>query len=64
MFLRRPKKETKERKQEFRSRMENPQVTWQDKFAMVLSAYLTLLLPAILILLAFGYLALWIFGVL
>lgn len=62
MIWRRLKKPTKEQEQDFQKRMSDTQVTWKDRFAMVLSAYLTILLPAALILAAFGFLVLWIFG--
>lgn len=62
MIWRRLKKPTPEQEQDFQERMSDAQVTWKDKLAMVLSAYLAILLPCILILVAFGCLVLWIFG--
>lgn len=62
MIWRRLKKPTAEQEQEFQERMSDEQVSWKDKLAMVLSAYVTILLPCVLILLAFGFLVLWIFG--
>lgn len=64
MIWKRLKKPTREQEQEFRDAMSSDEVTWKDKFAMVFSAYLTILLPCIVILVAFGLLVLWLFGAL
>lgn len=63
MIWRRLKKATQQQRQEFRERMYK-QVTMGDRFAMMVAAYLTILLPCALILLAFGVLILWFFGAL
>lgn len=62
MVFRRLKKPTAEQEREFQELMSDEQVTWKDRLAMVLSAYLTILLPCVLTLLAFAFLILWIFG--
>ena len=62
MIWKRLKKPTKEQEAEFQERMSNADLTWKDKLAMVLGAYITILLPCILVLLAFGFLILLIFG--
>lgn len=64
MIWRRLKKATQQQRQEFRERMSHKQVSMGDRFAMMLAAYLTILLPCALILLAFGLLILWLFGAL
>ncbi len=51
-----------EKERQLREGMENTHLSWKDKFAMVFSAYVVLLLPAILVIVGFGLLVLWIFG--
>lgn len=50
-FSKRLKKSTKEEDQAFRDRMQEEKVSLKDGLAMVLSAYVTLVLPCLLILL-------------
>ncbi len=45
-------------------RFEEAKVGWKDRFAMVVSAYLVLLVPCLLLLTGLSLLMLWIFGVL
>lgn len=61
MIWRRLKKATPEQEKEFEERMSSEEVTWKDKIAMVLSAYVAILLPCILVL---GVIALLIIGIL
>ena len=58
------KKPTKEQEAEFQERLSDENLTWKDKLAMVLGAYITILLPCILILLAIGLLSMLLFGLL
>ena len=64
MIWKRLKKPSREKEQEFQDMMSGEEVTWKDKLAMVFSAYLVILVPCIVILLAFGLLILWAFGAL
>jgi len=58
------KKSTPAQEEEFKERMSSEEVTWKDKIAMVLSAYVAILLPCIVIIALFALLILWIFGAL
>ena len=64
MIWRRLKKNTDEENKEFSERMEELKTSPKDVFAMLLSAFLVIVLPCLLILLAFGFLAMLLFGVL
>ena len=64
MIWRRLKKNTDEENKEFSERMEELKASPKDIFAMLLSAFLVIVLPCLLILLAFGFLAMLLFGVL
>ena len=64
MIWRRLKKSTPEQDEQFRQTMSDAKVTWKDKLAMMLSAYVTILLPCLLVLLVFGFLILLLFGAL
>lgn len=64
LFRKKLKKVTPEQEEEFRKRMEEANLSKKDKLAIVLSAFLTILLPCALILVGFGFLILWIFGAL
>ena len=58
MIWRRLKKATREQEEEFRERMSD------DRFAMVFSAFLVIVLPCLAVLLIFGLLILLLFGAL
>ena len=58
------KKSTPESEKEFSDRLKEAGVTWKDKFAMLIAAVITIFIPASLILIGFGLLALWMFGAL
>ncbi len=64
MIWRRLKKSTKEQNRAFQDLLEQEKVTWKDRLAMVFSAYLTILLPCLLILLAFAFVIMLLFGLL
>lgn len=56
------KRSTPEQEEQFQDMLHEEKVTWKDRIAMVLAAYLTILLPCAIILLAVGLLVIWIFG--
>ena len=56
------KKSTPEQEEQFKEMLYEEKVTWKDRIAMVLAAYLTILLPCALILGGVGLLLIWIFG--
>lgn len=64
MIFRRLKKPSEEEEQAFRERMQDEKLTAKDFFAMTLSAFLTIVVPCILILCGLGALMLWLFGAL
>lgn len=63
-FSKRLKKLTPEQEEERRQEIAKEDLTWKDRFAMVFSAYVVLLVPSLLILLAICLVALLIFGIL
>ena len=64
MIWRRLKKATREQEEEFRERMSDEKLTAKDRFAMVFSAFLAIVLPCLAVLLIFGLLILLLFGAL
>jgi len=64
MSLRRLKKAIPEQTKQLRQTMYHEKGSWKEKMAMMLSAYVTILLPCLLVLLAFAFLILLIFGAL
>lgn len=64
MIWGRLKKSTPEQEKDFKERMSSEEVTWKDRIAMVLSAYVAILLPCIVIIALFALLILWVFGAL
>ncbi len=64
MIWRRLKKNTPKDDEAFERQMEEIRSSPKDFFAMLLSAFLVIVLPCLLILLAFGFLAMLLFGVL
>lgn len=62
MIFKRLKKSTKEQEEQFGKMLEEENVGWKDKFAMLISAFLVIMLPCIVILLAFAAFMLWIIG--
>ena len=64
MIFKRLKKSTKEEEEQFSLMMEEEQVGWKDKFAMLIAAFFTIMLPCIAVLLGFAALIMWIVGLL
>jgi len=56
------KKSTPEQEEQFKEMLYEEKVSWKDRISMVLAAYLTILLPCAIILVAVGLLVIWIFG--
>ena len=46
----------------FREQMSDKEITVKDRFAMLLAAFLVVILPCLLILILLGTLMLWLFG--
>ena len=63
-FRHKHKAATEEDMREFRDRMSDKEITSKDRFAMVVSAMLVIVLPCLLILLGLGLLVLFLFGAL
>ena len=63
-FRKRLRKSTPEEEQKFHEDMQNAGVKFKDKLAMVLSAYLVIVLPCLLILIGISLLAMFLLGVL
>ena len=64
MIFGRLKKSTPEQEEQFGKMMEEEKVGWKDKLAMLISAYLVIMIPVILFLLVFIGLALFAWGLL
>ena len=64
MIFKRLKKSTKEEEARFSRMLEEEQVSWKDKLAMLIAAFFTIMLPCVAVLLAFGGLIMWIIGLL
>ena len=62
MIFKRLKKSTKEQEEQFGRMMEEEKVGCADKFAMLVAAFFTIMLPCIAVLLAFAGLIMWIIG--
>jgi len=56
------KKSTPEQEEQFKEMLHEEKVTWKDRIAMVLAAYLTILLPCAVILVVVGLLIILLFG--
>lgn len=63
-FKKRLKKSTPEEDEQFRELMQQNDVGFKDGMAMILSAFLVIVLPCLLILCGIAFLGLWLFGVL
>ncbi len=63
-FKKRLKKSTPEEDQQFRELMQQNDVGFKDGMAMILSAFLVIVLPCLLVLCGIAVLGLWLFGVL
>ena len=64
MIFKRLKKSTEEDEEQFAQMMEEEKVGCADKFAMLVAAFFTIMLPCIAVLLAFAGLIMWIIGLL
>ena len=64
MIWRRLKKSTREQEEEFSERLSEEKLSAKDKFAMVLLAFLVIVLPCIAILVGLSLLVMFLFGVL
>ena len=62
MIFKRLKKSTKEQEEQFGRMLEEEKVGCADKFAMLVAAFFTIMLPCIAVLLAFAGLIMWIIG--
>ena len=62
MIFKRLKKSTKEEEAQFSQMLEEEQVGWKDKLAMLIAAFFTIMLPCVAVLLGFAALILWIVG--
>jgi hypothetical protein len=64
MIFNRLKKSTKEQEEQFGRMLEEEKVGCADKFAMLVAAFFTIMLPCIAVLVAFAALMLWLVGAL
>lgn len=64
MIFKRLKKSTKEEEEQFSMMLEEEEVGWKDKLAMLIAAFFTIMLPCIGVLLAFAALIMWLVGLL
>ena len=64
MIFKRLKKSTEEDEEQFGKMLEEEKVGCADKFAMLVAAFFTIMLPCIAVLLAFAGLIMWIVGLL
>ena len=64
MNFKRLKKSTPEEEEQFGQMLEEQKVGWKDKFAMIVSAFVVIVLPCLLILIGMSVLMLWVFGLL
>ena len=62
MIFKRLKKSTKEEEEQFGRMMEEENVGCADKFAMLVAAFFTIMLPCVAVLLGFAALIMWIVG--
>lgn len=64
MIFKRLNKSTKEEEEQFGQMLEEEKVGCADKFAMLVAAFFTIMLPCIGVLLAFVALIMWLVGLL
>lgn len=64
MIFKRLKKSTPEEEKQFERMLEEQKVGWKDRLSMMLSAYVIIVIPCILVLLGISALAMWMFGLL
>ena len=64
MIWKRIRKSTAEEEEKFREQQREAKVSPKEKLAMVLTAYVVIVLPCLLVLAVLSLLMMWIFGVL
>lgn len=64
MIFKRLRKSTPEEEEQFGKMLEEEKVGWKDKFAMMLSAYVVIVIPCLLVLIGMSVFMLWVFGLL
>lgn len=64
MIFKRLKKSTPEEDEQFGRMLDEQKVGLKDKFAMMVSAYVVIVVPCLLILIGMSVLMLWVFGLL
>ena len=64
MIFKRLKKSTPEEEEQFGKMLEEQKVGWKDRLAMMLSAYVVIVIPCLLVLIGMSVLMLWVFGLL
>lgn len=64
MIFKRLKKSTQEQEKQFEEMMVEEKVSWKDRLAMMLSAYVVIVIPCLLVLIGLSALTLWLFGIL
>lgn len=64
MIFKRLKKSTPEQEKQFEDMMVEEKVSWKDRLAMMLSAYVVIVIPCLLVLIGLSALTLWLFGLL
>ncbi len=62
MIWRRLKKATREQEEDFRRRMSEEKLTGKDRFAMIFSSFLVIVLPCLAVLAILSVIVLWLFG--
>ena len=62
MIFKRLKKSTKEEEAQFSQMLEEENVGWKDKLAMLIAAFFTIMLPCVAVLLGFAAFIMWIIG--
>ena len=64
MIFKRLRKSTPEEDEQFGKMLEEEKVGWKDQFAMMLSAYVVIVIPCLLVLIGMSVFMLWVFGLL
>ena len=64
MIFKRLRKSTPEEDERFGKMLEEEKVGWKDRFAMMLSAYVVIVIPCLLVLIGISLFMLWLFGLL
>lgn len=64
MIFKRLRKSTDKEEKEFEQMLQEEKVGWKDRLAMMLSAYVIIVIPCLLILIFLSVFTLWIFGLL